>query len=160
MDYNISGILYEIFAKYVILLALGAFLLILGIREWKKIKKSKEEIFKKPKKALIELIFGAFATLFSLGALLGLIYTSITPSVLTNDGYFVRENRTQVGEVLPFKTKYSFTSTTSDEIKTFYLDTFSKKKICPDGFLENEYYRVYYEKNTKIILKIEEIDND
>ena len=145
MDYNTSGIVYRIFAVYGIIFILGIVCLLLS-------KFSKNT----PKKT--EFIIAVIMILFSLVNIGTHIYRAVHPSVLINEGCFIEEYRdSREAPPLPFTYKYVFTSSTSDKKQAFYLDTFSKKNICPDGFLTEEGYRIFYEKNTNIILKVEKI---
>lgn len=75
------------------------------------------------------------------------------PQILFHEGYILSENRAWrsiLGE------KYTFTNINGSK-PIFYLDFSSKKEICPGGFIENQMYRIYYEKESKIIVKVDEL---
>ena len=87
-----------------------------------------------------------------LGIALGgyFFYKAANPVVLCHEGMLTRENSSKV-----FLT-YEYAFSNSNGLKpVLYLDTFSKKKIYPNELYVGETYRIYYEKDTRVILKIE-----
>ena len=67
---------------------------------------------------------------------------------------FVDENRESP---YLFRTEYCFINE-KDKKELFYLDSFSKKKICPEGFIKGKKYRIYYEEKTDVIVKTEKLE--
>lgn len=51
---------------------------------------------------------------------------------------------------------YSFSKVGEKSKETFTLDSISKKSIYPDEFEKGETYRIYYEKHTDIIVRVED----
>lgn len=145
MHYNIDGILYRVYATGGICLILGIVCLILSKNR------------KQSKRIKVDFIIAVMMIIFAFAYIGSHIYMSINPSILMNEGYFVEVYRdSTAAPPLPFTYKYRFTSS-SNKNRVFYLDSFSKKDIYPEDFLEGEKYRIFYEKNTNIILKVEEI---
>lgn len=71
-----------------------------------------------------------------------------------HEGFFIRENR---DNPYLFRMEYCFSN--SDDLKPiYYLDVFSKKEIFPEELTEKNMYRVYFDKRTEVILKIEKLE--
>lgn len=141
--YNLSGIFYRLWAVS------GLFLFFAGIafllsRFWNRKKRDMKGIV-----VGICLLLVAFTSGFRYAK------AAINPEIQIHEGYFLYKNRdSRVAPPLPFTTKYVFSNSTKGN-PAFYLDTFSKKEICPQGFDENLLYRIYYEESTKIIVSVE-----
>lgn len=142
---NSGGLIYRIFAVGVIFLLFAV--LLFCIRKYSNSKKVQKT------EAIIALVIAVYS-LFYIGFY---TYKAFSPDVQYHDGYISREYRaSSVAPPLPFTMAYVFTD--SDNLKpTFYLDSFSRKEICPQGFDKDVKYRVYYEKDTNIILAVEVI---
>ncbi len=87
-------------------------------------------------------------------------YKTVMPDIVSCEGAFVYEYRdSRVAPPLPLTAGYVFDVVDEEDNLVFYLDVYSKKKIYPYEFIENKTYKVYYEKDTKIIVGIEEQTN-
>ncbi len=141
--YNNSGIIYRIVACGSILLILGVLCLLLS-RFWNPTKRNKADL-------VIAIVIIVIAVSYNVKYL----YRLNNLQVKSHEGYFVSDNRTsRVAPPLPFTHEYTF-SDASDGGLCFYLDTFSKKEIFPKEFSENIKYRIFYDADTKIIVKVE-----
>ena len=147
MVYNLSGLYYRIFSVGLPLLALAIIFLLLWLFLWKKGK----------------LILGVSI----LAIICSIIYTSSMLVKINNlevevyDGVFEDARRETHGAgfypgAKNNNFKYNFLSDSSSK-RTFYLDVFSKEKIYPLDFVEGDRYRIYYEKNTRIIVGVENL---
>jgi len=134
--YTTIGLIYRGFAVGGLLLLIGVVLLLFAFL--KKITKMKDFIF-----AFIVLALG-----IGLGGYF--FYKAANPVVVCHEGTLTRENRSKV----LFTHEYAFSNV--DGVKpVLYMDAFSKRDIYPDELLVGEIYRIYYEKDTHVILKIE-----
>lgn len=141
MTYNFSGVEYRLWAVYGVILVLGCLCML--VSWYKKSKRSKEGV-----------IVGALTILYALGLILCYCNYLANPIVESITATFMHEERnSRVAPPLPFTMEYQF----STEIThVFYLDTLSKREIFPYSFEEGEEYIIYYEKNTKIIVGVEQ----
>lgn len=139
---NFSGVLFRIWGVCGIIFLLGVTGILLD-KPWSKnfkIRKCKAEI------AAI-----AFAVC------LGLIYASriLFPDVSSYTGEFIDSHRDSgAAPPLPVTSEYVFWTGEGTK-KCFYLDTFSKKKIYPFEFEKGKEYTVYFDKFTKVIVRVE-----
>ena len=141
--YNFSGIWYRIWGSASIFVILGV-TIILFSRPWAEKIKLKDLII-----ALLSIILGVCMSLFYLSRI-------AFPDVSSYTGEFVAQYRTSNAPPLPFTSKYLFWEGEGKKYP-FYLDTFSKKEICPE--LESgRKYTVYYDKFTKVIVKVEPVE--
>ena len=77
------------------------------------------------------------------------------PDVKVCEGVLARENRRHSYSMFTWDYKFE----DADGNTTYaLLDSFTRKKMLPEGFVEGEEYRVYYEDNTDIIVKIEKLE--
>lgn len=142
---NYSGIIYRICACGGVFIILGIILLVFRIFD------------SKPNKREAIVMIAMFSV--------GIIYISlhlyilINPTVEQCNGRFVRMYRdSRVAPPLPFTFAYVIDSNSEELNQTFYLDTFSKSEIFYEVGMELDEeveYRIYYEKFTNIILRIE-----
>lgn len=141
--HNTSGMLYRIIAVGLVLLILGIFCF---------------AISKRVKKPNWKSVIGIGIILFSLAYIAFFTYKFKNPSISTYEGYYMRMYRdSTVAPPLPFTYAYVFDNEES-EAKTFYLDTFSKKAIIQSELSSNIIYRITFDQQTKVILKIEPIE--
>lgn len=138
---NYSGIIYRIYAFAGPTLLLGLVLVFLALKEPLSKRKATMRI------AILVLIVsiwqGSFYT-----------YKSQNPTVLCHEGYLVEVYRARRA---PFTDAYVFSN--SDGLKpTFYLDFFSDEDVFGGELLENVKYQVFYEKDTKIIVRVMQVD--
>lgn len=140
--YNFSGIWYKILGTFG-LMVLMAIIIILFEKPW-----SKSFNIKKCKFAIVAILIAVSSSIF---------YTTriISPDVSSYTGTYVESHRTfSYASPLPFNYKYVFWNGEGKK-PMFYLDAFSKKEVCPDGFEEGNTYTVYYDEWTNIIVAVE-----
>ena len=145
---NISGIVYQLLASHLLVLTIGIFLLFKTFFLGKKTNK---------KKWIGACIFDLVLTLIMLGFTIRTTVAVYDPEVLYHEGYFLEEHATVHNGPLPFTWRYTF-SNDSGKRPIFYLDTFSRKEIVPDGFKQGEKYRICYDDYSNIILKVEKLE--
>ena len=140
--YNYSGIYYEMNSSVVVYSMVGILFLLLS-KCWNPQKRE----FKK-------MIGGILCIVLSVASIV--YYSNIirNPIILAHEGYISREHRTNRGL---FQMEYSFTN---DEGRkpVFFLDVFSKKVIHPEDFDSQQKYKIYYEDETNIIVRVEKIE--
>lgn len=112
----------------------------------------KKEKIKKKKKS-IKGSFFLDGILIALGLYFCVFfgYNAANPDVSVYEGYFSREY-TRGGFMIK---AYVFTNGEGKTNPTFYLDRFSKKEMYPDEFAEGVRYRIYYEEDANIIMRVE-----
>ena len=139
---NYSGIIYRIWAVGGAMVLLGiACLLVSGIRT----KSFSKQCF----------WAGVLCVVYGLGTAVYYVAQLVSPDVASLHGVFYEEYRnSRVAPPLPFTMEYSFYDENNDS-RVFYLDVLSKKKIIPEGFLEDKEYIIYYETSTNIIVGVE-----
>ena len=143
MVYNLSGLYYRFISICVLMFAISMILLLLWFLRWKK----------EGKRILYIAIAGIVGSLIFSFYLLDDIKNL---KVEVYEGVFEEERRETHGTgFLPFNGRFTFSS--EDSRKSFELDVFSKKKIFPDDFVEGKQYRIFYEKDSKIIVGVEEL---
>ena len=136
---NYNGIIYRIGAVAGPILILGILLIVIAFR--KPMPQKKWEILFAVGVISVSLIFGGWY-----------LYKSLNPVILCQSGYISEIRRYNK---VPFTNAYIFLDD-KNEKKTFYLDSFSKKKIMTKNFEENHEYQIFYEKDTKIIVRVED----
>ncbi len=147
--YALSGLIQLIKAD---LFMLALALIMLTVYIIRRIQAKKKH--KKTKKGeWISVIFVLVASLSLTGVD---VFTVCYPTVETCSGYFVEEYRDPRSRV-PLNKEYVFDLKDGGLKQVFYLDLTSKKKIFPEDFVEGEYYRITYEKRTKVILQVEKL---
>lgn len=144
---DFSGIYYRIYGSCIPLILLGLFLLVID-KPWKKRFKC------------ISFWLGLFLVVAEIATVFVLIGRTTKLDIGCHEGEFVRENRTdRVAPPLPFTSEYVLQNG-NDRNKVFYLDSFASKKIMPDKMEKGKIYRFYYDKLTKIIVRVEEVENE
>ncbi len=139
--YDFSGIYYRILSTCGIMF-LMAIILILFQKPW-----SKSFDIKKCKFAIFAIILATCSTVFYVSRI-------VSPDVSIYTGEFVESRRTSSSaSPLPFNNKYVFWNGEGKK-PIFYLDSFSKKEICPSGLEEGKVYTVYYDTWTDIIVAV------
>ena len=142
--YNYAGLVYRIWGVSGILLLLGMVCVLLekpwirgfNIRDCK-----------------VGVVIIAFSVCLSL------VYLSriISPNISSHTGVFVDYQRnSRVAPPLPVTYEYVFTNS-EEKKKVFYLDSFSKSKIYPSEFESGQEYTIYYDRLTKIIVKVQNL---
>ena len=145
--YNYSGIVYRIWGMGGVICAVGIILLILSF------------LFKVDELRKRAFIVGVVFSILGLG--LAFEYSSIlrNPEIQMFEGSFLEEHsNSRVAPPLPLTWEYIFKDKDGAS-STFYLDTFSLKDIVDESFVNNSLYRVYYESEYKIIVKVEALSN-
>lgn len=143
--YNLNGILYRIVCVGGVILLIGVLLLVIS-RFW---IPQKVNIAVRNTSVII-IIISALYIFFH-------VYKFNNPQILCHEGFLSREYRdSTVAPPLPLTYAYVFTN--SDGLKpTFYLDTFTAKDVFNYDMEVQTKYRIYYEKDLKIIVRVEEI---
>lgn len=152
--YNVDGIIYRIFAVggIIFLLFVGCFFI---VKPWT-IKSEKEK--NKRRKKILEMITLTVGLIWAVCTICFYSYKSFNPKIESYTGAFVREYRdSTVAPPLPFTSAYVFDGYKGKD-RRFYIDSSSKKAIYPEDFSEGKMYIIYYEKDTKIIVGVEEVD--
>lgn len=140
--YLFSGIVYRTWAVCGILFLLGL-VLIFFEEPWKEKGRLK--------KCKIGILLCVAATC------LCLFYVSriIFPNILSYTGELLRCNRnSRVAPPLPFTYEYVIWDGEGKK-QVYYLDAFSQKKLFLSEPKEGEYYTVYYDSLTNIIVKVD-----
>lgn len=102
------------------------------------------------KRRLAEGIFWLVATVYMGWYCIGAV---LSPNILSHEGTLLAIHRTHNS-----LSSMDYTFSNSDGLKpVFELDSFTRKKIYPQGLEEGKTYRIYYEARTTIIVGIEEI---
>lgn len=144
--YDFSGLTYRLWASSGLMLLI-TFILLLLEKPWVRGFKTKS--------ILSTLFLVAFCIVwFSMD-----VYHVCAPDVSSYTGEFVEVYRTsRVSPPLPFTSKYAFWNGEGKK-QVYYIDSFSKKDIFPEGGIEpGKKYTVYFEEATNIIVKIEEVE--
>ena len=135
---NYSGIVYRIGAVAGPIFVLGLVLMFIALKS--PLLKKKSEILFAVAVIVVSILLGGFY-----------VYKSIHPTISYHKGYIVEVHRYSKA---PFTNAYVF-SNGDDDKPIFYLDSFSKKDILPNEFLPGVEYQIFYEENTKIIVRVE-----
>ena len=145
--YNFSGLIFRIWGVDGIMLLLGVVLLLFE-RPWRKSFR-----LKKCKFALACIAFAICSGLFTTSRI-------ISPDISSYTGEFVDTHRnSRVAPPLPVTSEYVFWNGEGKKVK-YYLDVFSKKQVFPCDLVIGEEYTVYFDTETKIIVKIEIVEKD
>ena len=140
--YHVDGLLYRAWFLGGITLLLGVFVLIYSKFWNRKLAKKKE------------ILFASFTIIFAISYGLFFLYKANCPKIAFHEGYLSREYR-EFG----MTDAYVFTNGSEKKL-TFYMDSSTKKKVYSGDFSSEMKYRIYYEEDTKIILRIEEVEGD
>ena len=173
MGYNLNGI-----ADYARLFLIGLLLAIVAtlISFWGVIKrKFKKESNREKKKRLreekfarhkqkrwalwVERGFCVFAIVLMLGNYCFAHYKFTHPQIEVHEGYFFRTESLGTYRSLYHYWGHEYSFYNGDHTKrVFKMSTPSKKEIFPEEFSSKKKYRIYYEKDLCIIVKVEEIE--
>ena len=139
--YNFEGIYFQMKSSAILFLVLGIVSLLLS-RCWNMDKRDTKE-----------MIIGLVCVMLAIGSVIYHSNIISNPKVLTHEGYYVSENRSYKHLL---KMEYCFSK--GDNLKPiFYLDVLTRKEIYPDDFSTEQKYRIFYEEESDIIVKVEEI---
>ena len=138
--YNTIGIVYKIFPIGFIMLLISFFVLLTS-KFWNPKLKNKKLIISSIIAILISVVYIVFY-----------VFILFNPTVEIIEGELSSKYSAGRGRG-PFTWKYSF-DTGNDKDIVVYIDSFSRKKMLPDGLNEGDTYRVTYEKYTNIILSV------
>ena len=142
MTYNYAGIVFRLRGECTMFILLGVVCIVISCAEQKTNKR--------------DFLVGICTII--LGVALGVHYGMciLNPCVESlRAEYDSEERNSRVSPGLPFTMEYIFYD---NKYHNFYLDVFSKKEIYPDEFIEGNEYVIYYDKETKIIVGVEAIN--
>lgn len=140
--YNLSGLFYQMKSDALCFGLVGVLFLICS-RFWIVEKRNNKD-----------LLIGLVSILLCVCSMGYHCYVIKNLEVGIHEGMFIREGR---DNPYLFRTEYCFSN--SDGLKPiYYLDVFSEKVICPEELKKDVMYRVYFEKRTEVILKIEKLE--
>ena len=137
--YDYSGVIYRVFAGSGWAVLLGGVYLLLQ-KPWSRNFAIKRHI------GLIILLILCLCILGSE------IKAIVSPNIESYTGEFIDSHNDS--RVVPFTFEYVFWNGEGKRA-VFHLDSFSKKKIFPLDFIEGEHYTVWYEKSSKVIVKVD-----
>ena len=81
---------------------------------------------------------------------------AINPTPVEYVGTFQYQQRnSRVAPPLPVTFEYIFSDDENEYKQIFYMDAFSKEKIFSEDLEQGVTYKIYYDKRTNIIMKIE-----
>jgi hypothetical protein len=112
------------------------------------------KFWKPQSRKLSSVIIAICITLYAISYISVFSVKAVNPVIASCEGYFVREYRDSSKG--PFTYSFVFDDGVGAD-KRFHLDSFSKKDIFSDDFIEGEMYQIIYEKDTRIILRVEQI---
>lgn len=139
--YNFRGIYYQMKSSVMLFIVLGVVFLILS------------KCWNADKRSIKEMIIGVVCIVLAIVSVIYYSFIINNPKISVHEGYYVSENRANT-HIL--KMEYCFSN--GEDIKPiFYLDVLTKKKIYPQTFDVNQKYRIYYEEESFVIVKVEEI---
>ena len=143
-NYDFSGFWWHIWTIGVIIFVGGIASLLLS-RFW-----DSQKIVKK------ELITAIILILVSVGYSMYFVYKTYEPKIEVCEGTLVREK--SYHRSAPLSSGYTFKDESGK--KTWCrIDAISRRtSVWPEGFKMGEKYRVYYETDTDIIVKVEKIE--
>ncbi len=148
--YDLSGIKHLIVFSDLPMLFLA---LLLFILEWKKIKSSiKNKKYEKGIKKTFFLI--AFCTVWFVISGGMNAYHVYNPEISCYVGKYIENRPANEPRLSFFSWIYVFDDGELSK-ETFYLDSFSKKKIFNKDFEEGKTYKIYYEEKDRIIVRVE-----
>lgn len=144
--YSFQGIWYRI-------VACGCFFLVIGL--WALISSHFWNV-----ECIVKKYFntGCLVAGFAVIYIVVHLFLLLSPEVLVYSGSYVESRRSpRTAPPFPFSWEYVFDNGSSLK-QCFDLDSISSRHIFPDGTLETgETYRIYYEKHTKVIVKVEHL---
>ena len=154
---NTIGLWYRVWAVGGVILLLGGAAVVLHISLWS--NKTKREKAHEKKKFKTDLIVYSIILLIELTVTICFLYKAIHPNIECYTGSYEYSQRTsRVAPPLPLTSEYVFYNEGDKYKQGFYIDVISRKRIFPEELVEGTNYRVWFDKETKVILKIEAID--
>lgn len=150
--YNLSGILYRIWAVGGIFLLGLIICVILDLYDAHKKSKTncKNNSLKK------HFIFYGVAFIYLLGYMSFYAYKYVNPQITIYEGCFVEWRRdSKVAPPLPFTSAYIFVDENNQK-STFYIDVDTKNELYLNDFVVDRKYKIYFEDDTKIIVRVED----
>lgn len=151
------GIWYRVWGVSGIIIVIAIIILLFSIYDSKKASKKKEQKRKTIKK---DLILGIVILAIGLTFSSYYVYKAFFPNVTSCIGQFEYEKRnSRVAPPLPLTTEYLFSFENSDKKQGFYLDVISKKEIFSEDFEKECQYKIWYDEETNIILRIEKTED-
>lgn len=138
---DLNGVLYKIFIEGGVLLL--ATIIPFSITLFRYIKKK----YIKKVTFIVELV----CLVFSIAYIAFCSYKYFNPSIQYYEGYFLREYRYR-----GYTHAYVFAND-SGRNPVFHLDSFSRKELYSEEFSKGKKYRIYYEEDLKIIVRVEEL---
>ena len=144
--YNYSGITYRLWGECGIIALLGIVCLVIAF------------ISSKPESLKRNSVIGIVALVTAVLSSLEYVSSIKNPDIQVFEGTYSEGYRdSRVAPPLPFTWKYRFVDTEGTN-GNYYIDTFTKKEIFNEDLIKGERYRIYYEADTQIIVKIEPIE--
>lgn len=116
-------------------------------------KRKAEKLRKKSKRIKIEIVLGLCLLFVLLSCSCFYAYKAHNPTVAYRDCYYRYTNYSSRRRIID---EYVFS--VDKDTEKLCLCMPNKEEIYPDKFSKDTLYRVYYEKSTSYIVKIEEID--
>ena len=148
---NTFGIWYRVFFPGVFIITIGLIVALLTIYLR---RKNVEKPTKKKK--IVEVLSLSFIFIVGIGFMLYYLVIAINPTPVEYVGTFQYEQRnSRVAPPLPVTFEYVFSDEENEYNQVFYMDTFSKEKIFSKDLEQGVTYKIYYDKSTNIIMKIE-----
>lgn len=157
--YNLNGLVYTSRILFIIagIFILGTLAFFFFEKKKITLKKEKEankrkveKLRKKEKRIKIEVISALCLPLCLISFAGFYAYKSHNPTIAYQDLYYLYRSSYR-GDI-----DYIFTVNKNSKKLSFKMP--NKEEIYPDNFSKENSYRVYYEKSTKYIVRIEEID--
>lgn len=140
--YDLSGLYYQMKSDALCFGLVGILFLICS-RFWMDKKRNKKD-----------LVVGLISILLCVCSIGYHCYVIDNLEVGIHEGMLIREGR---DNPYLFRTEYCFSNSNGHK-PIYYLDVFSKKVIYPEDLKKDITYRVYFEKKTEVILKIEKLE--
>lgn len=144
--YNYGGIEYRLWAQCIPILLLGIIGFLLTF------------IGRKSELKRDFLIAGSLLILAALYFCNKYFSVLQNPDVQIFEGsYYEGRLDSRAAPPLPFTWSYRFIDAEGTN-GNYYIDIFTKKEIFNEDFIKDDWYRIYYEADTQIIVKIEPIE--
>ena len=160
---NYSGLMYRATHIGVVSIALGLFsltiYLYLDYSKSRKNGKKKRQQRRHKKDMICVLICMLIGILYSASY----FYKVYNPQVAEFVGTFCYDYRDSgAAPPFPYTLAYIFLPEVNDGFHKdeFYLDVATEKEIIPEGFEEDQLYRIYYEESCKVILGVDVLSSD
>lgn len=140
--YNLSGLYYVMKSNGVIFGLVGIVFFICS-HFWNPQKKNMKDL---KIGIIVVLCFLCFTGYYA--------YAIADLKISMHEGVFIEERREN-----PFLFRKEYCFSNEDGLKpVFCLDYFSKKEVYPEEFEKGIRYRIYYEKRTNIIVRVDKVE--